>query len=392
MKPAIKIDPVTSDVMDGLRGASALVVACVHGFQVFLIPYFGLGTPSHILTSFAATHAVTIFFVVSGFMICVSVFRHRNANSSFRTGEFAEARILRIYPPLIAALLITVTVYLLISGLCLHGSESYRLGGEVDVVRERATLEWSALPSTFFLLYGAVPHAPPPINMDGSLWTLAYEWWFYILAFLCARLWNGLRIATITPLAAVLIMLLYGRNTLFLWFLLIWLGGFALGFAYLTGALFTVRSRWLAVLVAVVILAMCVLGQGDLSGRLLRPFDGQSAQRMMVCVGWLITLAIAGLMRSRARWSFLHAAAGLAGFSYTLYVIHFPLLLLAYSLLHPITHDHSWMIAAISAAIAIAVIVYVSSSLSLIVENRVIISKWKDAFRRNLRFKRQSIE
>jgi peptidoglycan/LPS O-acetylase OafA/YrhL len=124
------------------------------------------------LTGLLATYAITVFFIVSGFMICMSVFRHRKGGL-FDSAGFAEARILRIYPPLIAAILITITVYLIISGLGLHGAESYRLGGELAVVRESAKLEWSAIPSTFFLLYGAVPGAPSPLNMDGPLWRSA---------------------------------------------------------------------------------------------------------------------------------------------------------------------------------------------------------------------------
>src|SRR5206468_11092654 len=135
-----------------------------------------------------------------------SALRHRNADGSFQSAGFAEARIFRIYPPLIAAIVIAILVYLTIQFLDLHGRESFRFGGELFVARERATLEWSALPSTFFLLYGAVPGAPPPINMDGPLWTLGYEWWFYILIFLSARLWNGLSFSTLLPLAAVGLM------------------------------------------------------------------------------------------------------------------------------------------------------------------------------------------
>src|ERR1700749_220986 len=93
---SVQVDPKTSEIMGALRGISALVVACVHAYQIFLIPYFGLGSPSHVITGLLATHAVTTFFVASGFMICVSVFRHRNDDGTFRGRAFAEARILRI--------------------------------------------------------------------------------------------------------------------------------------------------------------------------------------------------------------------------------------------------------------------------------------------------------
>src|SRR5579863_1078729 len=140
-----KIDATTSNLMDALRGGSAMIVACVHAFQVFALPYFGVGSTSHVLTSLLATRAVTMFFIVSGFMISISVQRHRNADGSFQSANFAEARLIRIYPPLMAAIVLTILIYLAIHFLDLHGSESFRLGGEKFVARERAILEWSAL-------------------------------------------------------------------------------------------------------------------------------------------------------------------------------------------------------------------------------------------------------
>lgn len=93
-KGDIEVDLRTSQLMDWLRGLSALIVAYVHGFQIFVLPYFGAGTPSHVLTSLIATYAVNTFFVVSGFMICISTLRHRNLDGSFRSAEFAKARVI----------------------------------------------------------------------------------------------------------------------------------------------------------------------------------------------------------------------------------------------------------------------------------------------------------
>ncbi|MBR1249458.1 acyltransferase [Bradyrhizobium sp. AUGA SZCCT0169] len=372
-----KVDAATSNLMDALRGVSAMIVACVHGFQVFILPYFGVGSPSHILTSLLATHAVTMFFIVSGFMIYVSALRHRNADGSFQSAGFAEARILRIYPPLIAAIFITILVYLTIQLLDLHGRESFRLGGELFVARERATLEWSALPSTFFLLYGAVPAAPPPINMDGPLWTLSYEWWFYILIFLSARLWNGWSFSTLLPLAAVGLMLLYGRNALFLWFFLIWLSGFWLGHIYVKGHLFTDKFWSRAAALAFSALTMMfVLGRGHLASDLLNPFDTPSAQRMMVIVGVFLTLVVSILIRwvTSSGVRIPKAISGWARFSYTLYVIHYPLLLLSFSLLHPLLHNHGWMISLIAVTAVLPPITYIASKVALLVENRRLLS------------------
>jgi peptidoglycan/LPS O-acetylase OafA/YrhL len=374
----VKIDPQTSNLMDGLRGMSAIVVASVHSFQVFVLPYFGLGSRSHILTSLLATHAVTVFFIVSGFMINVSTRRHRNADGSFRSAAFAQARILRIYPPLIAAILLTISVYLAIQLLGLHGRESFRLGDELFVARERAIIEWSAIPSTFFLLYGAIPSAPPPLNMDGPLWTLSYEWWFYILIFLWERLRNGVSFSTLFPLAAISAILVFGRNGLFLWLFLIWLSGFWLGRIYGNGQVFT-GSFWprTFLIAAGALISMAVMGRGHLISDLLNPFDTPSAQKVMVAVGILLMLAISILIRrsSSSVWSIPRSISGLADFSYTLYIIHYPLLLLSFSFLHPWLHDYGWTTSQVMAGVVLIPIVYTSSKLARVVENRRLLSK-----------------
>ena len=367
---SVQVDRKTSDIMDTLRGVSALVVACVHAYQVFLIPYFGFGSPSHVVTGLLATHAVTAFFVASGFMICISVFRHRNEDGTFRGRAFAEARILRIYPPLIAAILLTIGVYFVIAGFQLHGAESYRLGGEIDVARERATLEWNLLPSTFFLLYGTFANAPAPINMDGPLWTLGFEWWFYVLAFVFARLWNGLALSTIVPFLAGVWIVLINHDVFFVWFLVIWLGGFVLGGAYLSGALFRLSSRGLAVLALAVIATALLIGRRYLITDLLDPFGSPHGKRIWASVGLLIAVGIAAAIRAQRDWRIPRWITGLSAFSYTLYVVHYPLLLLAYSLLHPLTHGHGWLFTMFVMAATIPPVVFFAALLARVVENR----------------------
>lgn len=78
---AAPLDVNTSRLMDTMRGAASLVVAAVHAFQVFVLPYFGLGTLAHLSTSLMATYAVLVFFVVSGFMFSISVAGHSRSGA-----------------------------------------------------------------------------------------------------------------------------------------------------------------------------------------------------------------------------------------------------------------------------------------------------------------------
>ena len=107
-------------------GGSALVVAYVHGFQVFCLLYFGLYGFPHLASSWMACYAVIVFFIVSGFMIAVSVRRHTNANG-FWAAAFFRARALRIYPPLLVSVLLCLLIYAVMLGFGIHGIETFRL-------------------------------------------------------------------------------------------------------------------------------------------------------------------------------------------------------------------------------------------------------------------------
>jgi peptidoglycan/LPS O-acetylase OafA/YrhL len=87
-------------------------------------------------------------------------------------------------------------------------------------------------------------------------------------------------------------------------------------------------------------------------------------------VGLLIAVGIAAAIRAQRDWRIPSWITGLAAFSYTLYVVHYPLLLLAYSLLHPFTHGHDWLFAMFVMAATVPAIVVVAALLARVVENR----------------------
>ena len=165
--------------MNTLRGVSALIVAFVHAFQIFCLPMIGLYTFPHLFTSCLATYSVVIFFIVSGFMIYASVQNHSDERG-FDAGSFFKARLLRIYPPLLASVGLCVLIFYLVNVFKIHGHDSFRLGDELFVSRENMALEYDRLFSTFFLMYNIFPGSQPAISMNGPLWTLSYEWWFYL--------------------------------------------------------------------------------------------------------------------------------------------------------------------------------------------------------------------
>lgn len=360
------MNPNISWSMSVIRGVAAMVVAATHAFQIFVLPYLGLGGLPHLLTSLAATYAVLLFFVVSGFMIYWSVQRH-TTDGIFDWKGYAIARILRIYPPLFAAIVITFLVFSIIKVLGLHGSESYRLGGEMFVVRERAEFSLKSLLATVALTYGTFPGSPPPLEMNGPLWTLGYEFWIYFLVMFAintrhCRFWSGL-----LPLVVFLTASMRTGLDLQFIFLLVWLCGYALGWFVSSGR---VLSRGMLLLTFVFSgLVFVEMGPANLAEQILNPFDYKwSIVPIGVAMTCLVAFVVPRVRQQDDGW-----VASSAEYSYTLYLIHFPIQLFAFSLLHPILHSLDVVWSAITGFMIFGVCIGCSKLLSRVVENRRLI-------------------
>lgn len=125
----------------------------------FLIRYWGESLPSL---------AVDLFFVSSGFLVTASYLQRDNLFA------FIEARVLRIYPGLIVAVLFCVFV---VGAFVTTDSVAAYFSSPIT---------WSYLKNNSLLIKGIqfdLPSVfinnPYPISVNGSLWTLPVELWMY---------------------------------------------------------------------------------------------------------------------------------------------------------------------------------------------------------------------
>jgi peptidoglycan/LPS O-acetylase OafA/YrhL len=149
-----------------LIAASAVLVS--HAYPLSL----GVGTPEPLSASLSVSLgalAVISFFIISGYFISQSF-----DNSSSLLG-FTVARILRIYPALIAVLLLTTFV---IGPLFTRLSpwQFFFNTETLSYVPRNLSLKWLQ-----YGLPGVFDHNPYPDAINGSLWTLVYEVTCYAL-------------------------------------------------------------------------------------------------------------------------------------------------------------------------------------------------------------------
>ena len=118
---------------------------------------------------------VTMFFVVSGFLVSKSFVERR------AFGAFVAARILRVYPGLLLATVFTIVI----AGACSTVSWTAFLGdAQTRDYFWRTASGWSVRD----LLPGAFAANPFPHSVNGSLWTLPVELRMYVGCAICGAL------------------------------------------------------------------------------------------------------------------------------------------------------------------------------------------------------------
>lgn len=140
---------------------------------------------------------VALFFVISGYLIARSFVRRGNL------AHFTEARLLRIFPALWCAVLLTVAVGALVSAF-----------PALDFMRSRLTLEYLAHNLSLIDLRQALPGVfaeNPSSEVNISLWTLPIELGMYALVAV-AGVVGLLRRRRLFNLAVVVVFALFMLN------------------------------------------------------------------------------------------------------------------------------------------------------------------------------------
>ena len=306
--------------LDCLRGISALAVLAGHARSLFLVDYAHVAAPEFLTRSlyFATAlghQAVVVFFVLSGLLVGSAVVR---GASDWHWKGYAVDRLCRLYVVLLPALIATAVwdfvglavgdrdVYAGVSG---GTALSYDAASRSDVGHFLAS---AAFCQTILL---------PPFGSNAPLWSLANEFWYYVLfpmGVLAVR--PGRVIARIGYLVGV--------------------GGIAW---FVGDGILLLFPVWLA---GAVILALPAIGSGRLV-RLLAWLTGFGVLGLCAVIaakripeasqdyilGAAAALWVYFLLHDRrpsvgSRWfrCYARVSRGLARSSYTLYLVHMPLL------------------------------------------------------------------
>ena len=298
--------------LDAVRGAAACYIATAHLARDQLGPMVpGL----RFLLGFGQ-EAVIVFFLLSGFVIHWSTAQ----KPGLEFGAYLRARALRIYPLLILTLALAGVV------AWIQGATDPRVSWKVLLGNLLMLQDWGEIkPGVWVDTYAGIL----------VLWSLSYEWWFYMLYYPLSRKFSASSqiwaVAAISISQAVVYALYPNQASRFLLYFCIWWTGVEMARAKLAGRPLTLVT--LAKPLTIVALAGAFLGFGvwrdHAAGVALRP--GVHPVLELRHFAAALGIVLLALLWHRNQWLGFRRLFGVfipvAPFGYGLYLLHEPLAL-----------------------------------------------------------------
>jgi peptidoglycan/LPS O-acetylase OafA/YrhL len=302
--------------LESIRGFVALYVV-IHHYIYFTSLKAEL--PKFITVFFNfSQEAVVAFFLISGFVI---YFATSKKHVSLK--DYFLRRFFRIYPIAVCSIILSIIIAL-INKEVLSQSDVKDLGGNLLMLQD-ITNEPGVIVTTF--------------RNNFPLWSLSYEWWFYLMFY--PIYWLDFKLIYIVTILSLVswIIFMYTPNhmLLILTYFALWWAGVASAEVYVKHGDFTLKNM---LPVMACLLFMTVIIYAPLLRSML-PFTANSlinyrypahfyaASFLFILFGliwWKIRLYLFDKI--------LNVFSRLSSISYALYIIHFPLIWLQLPFVH----------------------------------------------------------
>jgi peptidoglycan/LPS O-acetylase OafA/YrhL len=318
-------EPVSAR-LDLIRGTAALFVMWNHLRAALFVEYArvipenqSLGAKAVYFATGFGHAAVIVFFVLSGLLISASVLRAVD-EGRWSWGWYASQRLTRLYVVLVPCLVLGALWDQ--AGLALFGTAGTYTGEPGAPFMSFAVSDRTGAGTLFANLFYLQEIVAPPFGSNAPLWSLSYEFWYYALfpALLLGALAPGAvrKAAYVAVAAAVALFVGPVIRTYFL----LWLLGVAVAVAPapLAGRPHVRRAAAGGLLLA--------LG-GTLALVRVDAFPSALAADAalgVVFTGLLWVLLLGGAAAARRAPAGRTVSGTIAGFSFTLYVAHMPLI------------------------------------------------------------------
>lgn len=355
--PPDKFSKLFSQQLESLRGISALIVLFSHCFQAFIAPF---DQTMYSIIRLLGQSAVMMFFVLSGFLIGHSIQKNRQHFGQFNLHFYIQQRCKRILPPFVFTLVLTTFLYYLTPYFFASENRTFLYDFGL-MIRSEYAISFTDFLGTSFFLNGFLT---PTVSANAALWSLSYEVWFYIIAAFIPYIFYQ-KTPTAIFCSTIVVLILSFLNIQFLLYFLVWLFAFCLSFhpfrAYLKDQIHLLKIMFL-------ILALAILSFDFYQFHYVYMGQFYSTENFTwfnVCIGLFFACWLIELKNSKIQFKPIFAQS--AGFSYTLYVTHFPILLFIMGMF-PQTLSNGLIGGVIALIISFLILVLCAKSLALFLE------------------------
>jgi len=300
--------------LEAIRGFCVLYMLLFH-----LLPQkiFLLGINIGFLFHFGS-EAIIIFFILSGFIIKYSW--EKSEDKSFK--NYFLKWFMRIYLPLFFIFLLAYVI------------KSNTEGGVVNP-------EWSTFFGNIFMLQDIISQKSnvisPAYMANSALWSLSYEWWFYMLFFVLAKKIKPSKLniwVYIITIMAVLSYLIYPSFlNQFVMYFAIWWTGVQFADMYLKEEIYSFKS--IKVYAYILVATIAILGLNFyINFKYTKIYDHSLVAFPFIELGHFVFVLLAmfvGIIWNKLNWFGFNKIFGvfkyLAPFFYGIYIAHYYLVI-----------------------------------------------------------------
>jgi peptidoglycan/LPS O-acetylase OafA/YrhL len=240
-------------------------------------------------------------------------------------------------------------------------------------INVHGALTWPILAANALFLQtirlpGMGHHPVPTFGSNGALWSLSYEFWYYLafplLVFLLARRQSS-KMRVLSCLGLLAWGWFVGLNIVLLG--LTWLMGTSISFL----PAFPARRRWARGLA--IVLAVVLFGTALVESKLL---DSLSSDLMLGLAVTALIWVILHCATAPLPASYVHIARRAAHSSYTLYLVHLPMLIFLKAALHLPRAYPGWHAYLVGAGVLVAILFYAQLVYELFEKNTDRVRRW----------------
>lgn len=297
--------------LDSLRGLAAV--------YVFLYHFRLLDDTRLWVVLNHGPEAVMLFFILSGFVIYYATHREQERRGSRLTfRHYFNRRVRRIYPIFLLALVVGYALYA-------HDLHRWRVTDARTVVGNLLMLQDAGHRGNWVGTFPGIP----------ALWSLSYEWWFYIMfwplwRWTAGARWQRLIVFGLSAGAFAVYEVVPNQACLFVAYFFIWWTGVELAKEYVRGGRITWRGQWASLVLLGALVALWAIPAArvgfrapPLSGAedLTMQFRHMAAAWVILAVGlgwYWIGFPLFRMILGPLRW--------VAPISYSLYLLHEPVI------------------------------------------------------------------